>query len=233
MEATGAGSTLTLVNLATVTEGSNSYAATAAFEALSGGTVSLPALHAINTGTVHPGGPTAMPTVCSTSRASPASPRPTGWTTSTLQATNSGRVNDAALVALSGTNLTIDGGSATIATAQVQSFAGGSITINGGRRALAGLTSLSGSSITVSAGGTVSLPGITGYAGNGGTTTFEATGTGTTLTLANLANVTEGSNSYAAQIVFEALAAMVNLTSLQTINTGTIVLKADEAPAAC
>ena len=37
---------------------------------------------------------------------------------------------------------------------------------------------------------------MTSYTGNGATTTLEATGTGSALTLANLASVTEGTNTY-------------------------------------
>ena len=128
-----------------------------------------------------------------------------GWTTSTLQATNGGTVDDGALASFSGVNLTIDGTS-TIATAQLTSYAGGSIAINGGSPSFAGLTSFNGSNITVSGGATVSLPGVTSYAGNGDTTTLEATGTGSTLTLANLASVTESANNYPARPRFEALA---------------------------
>ena len=47
---------------------------------------------------------------------------------------------------------------------------------------------------------------MTSYTGNGNTTTLEATGTGSTLTLANLASVTEAANNYQAQTQFEALA---------------------------
>ncbi len=61
---------------------------------------------------------------------------------------------------------------------------------------------------------------------------LEATGTGSTLTLANLASVTESSNAYQAQVMFEALAGgTVTLTGLKTIDTGTVVLEAT-APAA-
>ena len=76
----------------------------------------------------------------------------------------------------------------------------------------------------------MSLPGLTGYTGNGNTTTLEATGTGSALTLANLATVTESANNYPAATQFEALAGgTVTLSALHTINTGTVVLESDGA----
>ena len=71
---------------------------------------------------------------------------------------------------------------------------------------------------------------MTSYTGNGGTTTLEATGAGSTLTLANLAGVTEGASNYPAQTQFEALAGgTVTLSRLKTINTGTVILESDGA----
>ena len=64
-------------------------------------------------------------------------------------------------------------------------------TLSGENVTLGGLTSFSSANITVSSGGSLSLPGVTSYTGNATTTTLEATGTGSTLTLANLATVTE------------------------------------------
>ena len=74
----------------------------------------------------------------------------------------------------------------------------------------------------------LSLPGVTGYTGSGGTTTLEATGTDSALTLADLTTVTQPTNNYQAQTNFEALAGgTVTLSGLTTINTGTVVLEAD------
>ena len=71
---------------------------------------------------------------------------------------------------------------------------------------------------------------MTSYTGNSSTTTLEATGTGSTLTLAKLAGVTEGASNYPAQTQFEALAGgTVTLSALQTINTGTVILESDGA----
>jgi RHS repeat-associated protein len=225
LEATGTGSVLTLANLATITESASNYPAASQFEALAGGTVNLPALKMINTGTavLESDGANSSLNISALTGFSEAN----GWTTSTLQATGGGAVNDGALTRLSGVNLTIDG-SSTIATAQLSSFVGGSISIDGGSPRFSGLTSFNGSDITVSGGGTVSLPAVTGYTGNGNTTTLEATGAGSTLTLPNLATVTEGANNYPAATQFEALAGgSLTLPALKTINTGTVVLESD------
>ena len=85
---------------------------------------------------------------------------------------------------------------------------------------LGGLTSFNSDNITVSGGASLSLPGVTSYSGNATTTTLEATGTGSTLTLAKLTSVTQTANGYADQTQFEALAGgTVTLSALQTINT--------------
>ena len=152
-----------------------------------------------------------------------------GWTNSTLQASTGGTVDDGALASLSGVNLTADGTS-TIATAQLTSYAGGSIAIDGGSPSFAGLATFNGSNITVSGGAKVSLPKVTSYAGSSATTTLEATGAGSTLTLANLASLTQSASNYQAQTQIEALAGgTVTLSALKTIDTGTVILEADGA----
>ena len=168
--------------------------------------MTLSALKTINTGTVilESDGTGSVLNVSALTSFTEAN----GWTDSTLQASNGGTVEDSALATLSSVNLTIAG--------------------PGENLTLGGLTSFTSGNITVSGGATLSLPGITSYTGNGGTTTLEATGTGSVLTLANLSSVTEGSNTYQAQTQFEALAGgTVTLSALKTINTGTVVLESD------
>ena len=161
LEATGAGSTLTLANLASVTRpGFNNYPAWTQFEALAGGTVTFSALQTINTGTVvleSDGTGSTLNVAALTSFT-----ETNGWTYSTLQASNGGTVDDSNLASLSSVNLNVAG--------------------PGEDLTLAGLTSYDSGNITVSGGASLSLPGITGYTGNTTTTTLEATGTGSTLT---------------------------------------------------
>ena len=93
---------------------------------------------------------------------------------------------------------------------------------------IGGLTSFDSANITVSGGASLSLPGVTSYTGNDVTTTLEATGTGSSLTLANLATVTEAFNSYPAWTNSRpSPAARVTLSALKTINTGTVMLESD------
>ena len=92
-------------------------------------------------------------------------------------------------------NLTLDGSTA-ISTSQLTSYAGGTITVNGGSPSFSGLTTFNGSSITVSGGGTVSLSGVTSYTGISSPTTLEATVTGSVLTLAHLTSMTQTANNY-------------------------------------
>ena len=61
-----------------------------------------------------------------------------GWTNSTLQASNGGTVDDSSLTTLSNVNLSI-GGASTIGTAQLTSYTGGSMTIDGGSPSFAAL----------------------------------------------------------------------------------------------
>jgi hypothetical protein len=208
LEATGTGSALTLGGLNSVTEGSNGYAAQVQFEALAGGTVDLRALTEIDTGTVvleADGAGSTLDAKALTSFAEAG-----GWTYSTLQASNGGAINDGGLASLSGVNLKVAG--------------------TGDDLMIGGLTSYDGGNITVSGGASLSLPGVTSYAGNTGTTTLEATGTGSALTLGGLNGVTEAASNYAATTQFEALAGgRVTLSGLQSIGTGTVVLEADGA----
>jgi hypothetical protein len=94
LEATGAGSTLTLANLATVTGVTTFCPSQVQFEALSGGTVSVPALQTINTGSVileSDGSGSVLDVAALTSFTEPNS-----WTYSVLQASNGGRSRTAA-----------------------------------------------------------------------------------------------------------------------------------------
>ena len=206
LEATGTGSSLTLANLATVTEGSNAYPAWTEFEALAGGTVTLSGLKTINTGTVileADGANSTLNVPALTSFTETG-----GGTYSTLQASNGGdrrRQQTGHLVERHPQRRWLDLGPEDRQPGVVQH-----------------------GNLTVSGGASLSLPGITSYTGNTATTALEATGTGSSLTLANLATVTEASNAYPAWTEFEALAGGTrDLSGLKTINTGTVILEAD------
>ena len=106
---------------------------------------------------------------------------------------------------LSSTDLiSISGGSLSVAANSTISggltMTGGSLTASGSGVSLTvtGTTTVSGGSLFAENGASVSLTQLTSYAGSNTTTTLEATGAGSTLTLANLATVTEGFNNYPA-----------------------------------
>ena len=146
LEATGAGSTLTLANLASLTQSANNYQAQTQIEALAGGTVTVSALKTINTGTVilEADGASSVLNVSALTGFTEAN----GWTTSTLQASNSGTVEDSSLASLSNVNLNVAGPGENLTLTPLTSFASGQY--HRQRR------------------GKLSLPGITGYTGNGG-----------------------------------------------------------------
>ena len=132
--------------------------------------------------------------------------------------------------------LVISGGGLTVAGASTISggltMTGGSLSANGSGASLTvtGTTSVFGANLYAKNGASLSLPQLTSLSGNASTTTLEATGTGSALTLANLASVTEGSNTYPSITQFEALAGgTVTLSALQSINTGTVLLESDGA----
>ncbi|MGO9811409.1 MAG: hypothetical protein ACLP53_11625, partial [Isosphaeraceae bacterium] len=106
--------------------------------------------------------------------------------------------------------IAITGGSLAVAANSTISdglaMTGGSLTASGSETSLAvtGTTTVSGGNLYAENGASLSLTQLTSYTGDGAATTLEATGTGSTLTLANLASVTEGSNNYGATTQFEA-----------------------------
>ena len=92
--------------------------------------------------------------------------------------------------------ISISGGSLSVAANSTISggltMTGGSLSASGSgaRSTVTGTTTDSGGSLYAENGASLSLTQLTSYTGNGGTTTLEATGTGSMLTLANLASVT-------------------------------------------
>ncbi len=227
LEAKGASSTLTLANLTGLTEDTGSYGSRNYIEALTGGTVDLPALTQIHTGyeVLESDG---MGSVFNAPALTSFTTLSDNFGNSLLQDTNGGTVNEV-LATFANVDLTLDG-TGTLATSQITSFTNATFTVTGGTLALGnGLTKVNGSSFLVSGGAALSLPGVTSYTGQtGGTTTLEATGAGSTLTLANLTSLTEDTTSYGSRNYIEALAGgTVNLPALTTIRTGFEVLKSD------
>ena len=223
LEASGTGSTLTLANLVGLTVAMN-YATYLNVEALAGGNVNLPDLATINTGplALSSNGTSSVLNVSTLTTFSAASG---SWEPSLLQANNSGTIQDAALTSLAGVSLPLDGVS-TVSVNQISSFTGGTLTVGGGTFTLGSLADLNDSSVTVQAGASLSLPAVTSYAHDnyGSADTLEATGMGSTLTLAHLTGLTVATN-YATYLNVEALAGgNVSLPVLATIDTGPLAL---------
>ena len=106
LKATDAGSALTLANLTTITVGSN-FATTAQFEAVAGGSLNLPGLIAINTGTVFLESDGYGITLNVQNMTSITE---TGvYTFSTVQKTNGGNIVDGSVVTIAFTNLNVAG----------------------------------------------------------------------------------------------------------------------------
>jgi hypothetical protein len=103
----------------------------------------------------------------------------------TTQAT----ILDPNLTTLTGVSLTLDG-TGTISLDKITTLTGanGGLLVTGGTYTLSHLTDLDGSSVFVEDGASLTLSGVTSYANPNSfdTTTFEATGTGSTLSLPNL-----------------------------------------------
>jgi RHS repeat-associated protein len=226
LEATGTGSTLSLPALSTLTVDTILYGSASQLEALAGGTLNVPELTSINTGTVDLESDGAGSTL-NIAGLSTFTAAPNHYSNSALQVTHSGAV-DAALTSLAGVNLTLDS-TGSLVTTQIASYTTGTLTLSSGTLTLAALTDLDGSSVTVSGGATLNLPGVTSYTGHiQNATTLQATGVGSTLSLPALTNLSVDTTLYGSATQFEALAgATVNLPLLASINTGTVDLESD------
>ena len=111
-----------------------------------------------------------------------------------LTAQGSGQISAPDLTTLASVNLTLS--SATgLTTSQITSLTYCGINVSGGIPSFAGVTDLNASSVTASGGATLSFPGVTSYTANGTESTLEATGTGSTLTFANLTSLADDSYS--------------------------------------
>ena len=227
LEATGAGSVLTLPKLATITEDTTHYSSRIQIEALAGGSVGLPLLTSITGGPVQlesdGTGSTLNINALTTLQGNASQEYYAG-----VQATNHGSVSDAVLATLKQANLTLDG-TGTISLGQIATLSGGTVSASGGTIALSGLTAADGSSFLVSGGASLTVPALTSYAGPiNVTATWEATGTNSLLSFTKLAAITEDTGSYSSRTLIEALSSGdVELAKLATISGGPVALESD------
>ncbi len=134
LKATGAGSTLTLANLTSLTEDTTSYGSRNYIEALAKGTVNLPALTQISTGyevlesdgsdNTGTGSVLNVPALTSFTTLSDS------FGNALLQVTNGGTVEDPLLASLANVNVILDG-TGTLSGAAITSLAG-TISLSGG-----------------------------------------------------------------------------------------------------
>jgi hypothetical protein len=92
---------------------------------------------------------------------------------------------------LDGVNATLDGTDPHVADSW-ETFVNGSLSITGGSYSLPNLTNVDGSSLYVSGGGSLALPGLTSFTSQaGGAGIFKADGAGSVLDLSSLTSLTE------------------------------------------
>ena len=132
-------------------------------DALSAGTVNLSKLTTINsTGTTDYFDFSADGSGSTLNLSALTSLNGTGCNNS-LSDTASGTILDPLLASLNGVKVTLDG-TGTMAASQWTALTNSSLTVTGGTYTLSGLTDVTGSSVYVQGGGSLSLPGVTSYA---------------------------------------------------------------------
>ena len=184
LQASGANSVLSLPDV-TTWEGSvyccGNGGTVAQVSAVSGGEVSLAGLTTDTGGSTHilaqgSGSVVDLPALINLTSDQ-------GGNSSALQATQGGQIESPNLTSLSDVSLTIDG-TGTQDTAQIASFAGGTLSVSGGSPSFAGLSSIDGSGVYVSSGVSLTLPAVTEYTGGSGySTTLQASGANSVLSL--------------------------------------------------
>ncbi|HUY34489.1 MAG TPA: carboxypeptidase regulatory-like domain-containing protein, partial [Pirellulales bacterium] len=130
------------------------------------------------------------------------------------------------LATLSGVSLTLDG-TGTFSSSQITTIAG-TFTLSGGTLTLSGSPNIDNATVVVQGGGTLDLPSGTTYTG---VTTLDATGAGSTLTLAGT-SLAESTNA-GSVLLIEALAGgTATMSALTSISGGPVVLLSDGANSA-
>ena len=127
-------------------------------------------------------------------------------------------------------NLTLDG-SGTESLNQITTLTVGTVTLSGGTAVLGGLTDANASSFLVSAGASLTVSVLASYAGPVNvTSTLQATGSNSVLSLPKLATMTGDTTQYNSLVQVQALAGGdVELPKLTTISGGPVTLESDGA----
>ncbi|MFI5457017.1 MAG: RHS repeat-associated core domain-containing protein, partial [Isosphaerales bacterium] len=219
--ASGTGSLLSLPNLATLS--AINYYGSLSISATGGGDVELPLLASIGTANFY----AAVSAAADGSGSVLDLPDLTTYSTDngTLAATNSGTVTlNPSLTSLTGVTLMLDG-TGTIPESQFTSINNGGVMDDGGVYSSAAdfskLTSIDGSSLTVQGGGKLVLSGVLSFnTGDqyGVSASFTASGTGSLLSLPNLATLS-AINYYGGLSISATGQGDVELPVLTSINT--------------
>ncbi len=227
LQATGAGSVLALPELASIAE-PNACCSYTDVQALAGGDVELPALTQVSGGPVQLEGD-GTGSQLNVSALSSFTGNGDINHMSILQASNSGTVRDGGLTSLKDVSLSFDP-TATLATAQIASFTGGTLSISSSTLSLPALTKADGSNFLVSGGASLTLPALASYTGSTNyATTLQATGAGSVLALPELASIAEP-NACCSYTEVQALAGGdVELPVLTQVSGGPVQLEGDGA----
>ena len=227
---TGTPSQISLPNLTTL-NGSPPYATTRVY-AEAGGIVSLPALTSATKGSTYyyaTGAGSLVTIPLLTSIASDS------YYNSTLRAEAGGTIADPLLTTLARTDLMVDSSTA-ISTAQISSYTGATITVDGGSPDFSGLASIDGDSVYANSGATLTFANVASYTGITNDTYVEAsgtsgaggTGTPSRISLPNLATL-NGAPPYANTRVYAESGGVVSLPALTSAPTGAIYFYATGA----
>ena len=226
LQASGAGSVLNLSNV-TTWEGEFNGGNVAQISALSGGEVLLAGV------TTDEGGLTDVlaqgnGSIVDLSALTNLIVTASGGRIGALQATQGGRIKSPSLTTLNDVNLTIDG-TGTQDTAQITSFVGATIAVSGGSPSFADLSDLNGASIVVSGGISITLPALASYTGAVNYDTYlQATGSGTELSLPELASITgEGGDCCSSTQVGALAGGDVALSGLTAISGPAVWVESD------
>ncbi|AFZ49599.1 Ig-like domain-containing protein [Dactylococcopsis salina] len=168
-----------------------------------------------------------------------------GYTYSQVNALNGGTIQTPNLDSLNGVSLLFNS-SGNFDAEQITSVTNGSITVEGTAANLSSLTNVSGSSVTLSNGGTadfsnvsnidtaslfvndgvsLELPQVTSYEGTNSDTSIQATG-GSSIDLSSITTLS-GGTGYKDQLFIEAINGTVNLSNLTDITGGATRVLAD------
>ena len=206
LEATGGGSVLSLPKLTTITEDTSNGNSWTRIQALAGGSVQLAALAQVSYGPVllESDGSGSQLNV---SALASFQGRDGDGNGSTLQASNGGTILDASLATFTQATLPLASGTVSLPL----------------------VTDADGSNFLVSGGASLTLPGVTSYAGVVGTTdTLQATGSSSVLSLPKLTTITEDTSNGNSWTRIQALAGgSVQLAALAQVSYGPVLLESD------